>query len=127
MNSPVEIDKNIAKHSEDLARAELAVKKARAILEHAEKSYDGWQRWYLVPGGHIHRNRGCHSIGVRTQVVWLTELSGQSIDEIVAQYGDDVCTHCCPEAPVCGWSKSSREEAAAKAAKAAEKKRVIFA
>lgn len=58
-----------------------------------------WSRFYLVPGGHIHRNPGCHSLRPTTHITWLPELSGESDEEAVKEHGPVLCSFCFPLAP----------------------------
>ena len=50
-------------------------------------NYKGWQRFFLVPGGHIHASTGCHSLRITTLISWLPELSGETEAEAVAEHG----------------------------------------
>lgn len=60
----------------------------------------GWNRAYIVPGGHIHKSTACHTLHPTTLISWLPELSGHSEDEIVEHAGVNACTVCYPSAPV---------------------------
>jgi hypothetical protein len=66
----------------------------------------GWSRVWLVPGGHAHRSKGCHSLYAETELVLCPrdirkrDLSGATEKEIVEAAGDRACTHCYPSAPV---------------------------
>lgn len=57
----------------------------------------GWKRYFLVHGGHVHRERECSTCTVKTVFQWLPELSGCDEDAMVQQYGDDVCAVCFPD------------------------------
>jgi len=59
----------------------------------------GWSRFFLVPGGHIHNSRGCHTLRATTVLGWLPDLSGQSEEQAVAAHGPHLCTVCFPSAP----------------------------
>lgn len=62
----------------------------------------GWTRYYLVPGGHLHRY-ACHTLTPgRTLVGLLTEASGLDNGEVVAKYDATACTKCFADAPVAG-------------------------
>lgn len=76
---------------------------AREAFEQAETRYEGWRRYVLVPGGHIHNGPYCHSLNPSTQRQWLPELSGLDVNDAVAQYGEILCSHCFPDAPV-AWT-----------------------
>lgn len=66
----------------------------------------GWTRVWVVPGGHGHRTRDCHSMFATTIKVLAPrdirgrDLSGASEEEIVAAVGERACTFCYPSAPV---------------------------
>lgn len=61
---------------------------------------DGWTRYFLVLGGHLHENH-CHTLTPgRTLVGMLPEASGLSRSEVVERYDYTACTHCFPDAPV---------------------------
>lgn len=66
-----------------------------------------WSRFYLVPGGHIHRNPGCHSLRPTTHITWLPELSGESDADAVKEHGPLLCTFCFPDAPV-EWTNGEK-------------------
>ena len=77
------------------------------------QKYTGWRRFYLVPGGHIHDQYNCstcHKMGRITEMMWLYDISGLSLETAVKQYGTIICTICYPEAPV-AWSSMSHGEA----------------
>jgi hypothetical protein len=66
-----------------------------------------WNRYSVVPGGHIHTDLDdCHTFrygpdGTRTtDVRWAYPVSGDSVEEAIETYGPALCTHCFPEAPV---------------------------
>jgi len=88
----------------------------------------GWLRYFLVAntGGHIHRDTCCATCFDSTNYVWLTNLSDEAVETMVAHYGETACTVCFPEAPVMkGFgeynarhkAERAAERAAAKAAK----------
>lgn len=65
----------------------------------------GWNRVFLAQShdGHAHNDTECstcHHGENRTQFAWLTQYSGKSQDEIVADAGERACTTCYPSAPV---------------------------
>jgi len=66
----------------------------------------GWTRAWVVPGGHVHSSRRCHSLYADTTLILAPrdirkrDLSGATEEEIVAAAGDRACTHCYPSAPV---------------------------
>lgn len=66
----------------------------------------GWSRAWVVPGGHVHKSKSCHSLYADTTLILCPrdirkrDLSGATEEEIVAAAGDRACTHCYPSAPV---------------------------
>ncbi|WNM69034.1 hypothetical protein SEA_TRIBLETROUBLE_93 [Mycobacterium Phage TribleTrouble] len=82
--------------------AAVAAKQAAsdAIDVHEAEHYKGWLRFFLVPGGHIHRSRGCSSLRITTRIGWLPNLSGETEADAVAEHGAMLCTKCFPSAPV---------------------------
>jgi hypothetical protein len=87
-----------------------------------------WNRYFLCTNtnGHLHITTACSSCFPTTTFVWVVELSDRPHADVVAEYGDDVCTVCVSYAPV-GRRKSEEEAQAAKderAAKKAERDRV---
>uniref|UniRef100_A0A5Q5BT35 Uncharacterized protein n=2 Tax=unclassified Mycobacterium TaxID=2642494 RepID=A0A5Q5BT35_MYCSS len=90
-----------ALQARDSAVTDIAT--ARAAIEELEQVWRDngrWSRFFMVPGGHIHRSTACHSLHISTQISWLPELSGESEAEAVNTYGTVLCTHCFPSAPV---------------------------
>jgi hypothetical protein len=92
----------------------------------------GWPRVWLVPGGHAHRSRSCHSLFADTTLVLAprdirkNDMSGATEEEIVAAAGDRACTHCYPSAPVEPGpsslrTRSEEEEAQARAEREAKR------
>lgn len=70
----------------------------------------GWTRYYLVEGGHLHYDVSgwrCSRIPT-TSHYWLTELSGQAVDEVIELAGERVCTVCFPDAPVAVQNRPSQ-------------------
>lgn len=60
-----------------------------------------WNRYSVVPGGHIHTNgRACHTLRMTTTVLWAHPVSGDTVADAIATYGTVLCTHCFPDAPV---------------------------
>ena len=93
----------------ELLEAELAERKQAALWA----SHGMWLRYSIVPGGHIHTNgRACHTLRPTTDVRWAHPVSGDSVAEAIEVYGDVLCTHCFPEAPVnnCGGKVSTDEQ-----------------
>ncbi|MFK0005005.1 hypothetical protein [Paenarthrobacter sp. NPDC090522] len=82
------------------ARAALAALEAEAEPLEAIYRANPWTRFFLVPGGHLHRSRSCSSFRWTTPVYWLPEYSGKTEAEIVALAGEKACTICYPSAPV---------------------------
>lgn len=77
----------------------------RGEMEPCEAEYTrrgGWARYFLVENGHLHYDAStarCSRVP-RTQHYWMTEYSGWTADEVIADAGDRVCTTCFPAAPV---------------------------
>jgi hypothetical protein len=70
----------------------------------------GWERYYLVEGGHLHYDVSsyrCSRIAT-TSHYWLTELSGQAAAEVIELAGERVCTVCFPDAPVAVQERPSK-------------------
>lgn len=86
---------------------------AREAYEQAEARYEGWRRYVLVPGGHIHNGPYCHSLTPFTRRAWLPELSGLDAKDAVEQYGEILCSHCFPDAPVAWTLKKQGQSDAA--------------
>lgn len=81
----------------ELLEVDLAVRKQSALWA----AHGCWNRYSVVPGGHIHTNwRDCHTLRDTTTVLWAYQASGDSVDEAIEVYGTVLCTHCYPDAPV---------------------------
>lgn len=80
-----------------LTEAQLA---AEAAYVAAQDEYEGWSRFFLVVGGHIHSTMGCHTCYPTTEFGWLPALSGLTEADAVAVYGGVLCSICYPSAPV---------------------------
>lgn len=105
---------------------EAQVRSAHALLRAIESLYAGWKRWYLVPGGHLHTDLFCHTLRDDTLVGLFPAASGLAEEPLVAVYGEAVCSHCVPEAPVYkgfedGTSELSQWLSAVKAAEQGER------
>jgi len=57
----------------------------------------GWRRYYLVPGGHVHRERSCSTCHWNTQFGWLVNLADCDESAMVQAHGDAACAVCFPE------------------------------
>lgn len=98
------------------------VKALRTTADGLEATYaaNPWSRFYIVAGGHIHSSMycsTCNKMGQLTRFGWLPEMSGQTEEAVVAEYGALLCTVCFPSAPV-HWTNALEE--AAKARKSAQ-------
>ena len=64
-----------------------------------------WSRFYLVvaSNGHIHHTTSCHTCYDTTLFTWVTDLSGLTEEDAVAQEGEILCSICFPTAPV-NWT-----------------------
>lgn len=58
-----------------------------------------WNRAWIVPGGHVHKDVSCHTLYADTTLILCPEVSGMTEDEIVAKAGERACTICYPSAP----------------------------
>lgn len=70
---------------------------------HAAYRARRWDRYYLVPGGHVHSSDRCSTCNrnwVATQFAWLPADSGRTGEEMIAEYGWSMCTVCFPAAPL---------------------------
>lgn len=73
------------------------------IYHKQAENYEGWSRFFTVPGGHIHSSMNCSTCnknGLATQFTWNPELSGLSEKDAVKLLGPSLCTVCFPSAPV---------------------------
>ena len=87
---------------------------AKSAYEVAAQDYEGWNRFILVPGGHIHASAVCGSLRFNTKIAWLPELSGLTVEDAVTEYGEILCSRCFPDAPV-AWTLKKQGEADEKA------------
>ncbi len=99
----------VAKSPERRAQLEQVVTDCRAALAALDTAAEPfqaiyranpWTRFFLVPGGHLHRSMSCSSFRWNTRIFWLPEYSGKTEAEIVALAGEAACTICYPSAPV---------------------------
>lgn len=108
----------------DEAEASLAAADAELAPMIAEwKLRGGWTRFWLVTNsdGHIHRERSCSTLHVRTLVTLVTELSGADDEQVVEYAGHVACTVCFPQAPLHpAFIRSAAEAEAVQAAKDAD-------
>lgn len=89
----------LAEYTATTAACRLAV---QAIREHEATHWEAhgrWQRFFLVPGGHIHSSTRCSSLHITTRIGWLPNLSGENEADAVAEHGAMLCTKCFPSAP----------------------------
>lgn len=70
-----------------------------AAVETLHRAY-GWNRAYIVPGGHVHRDANCHTLYADTIRYIVPECSALTEAEIVEMAADRACTVCYPSAPV---------------------------
>lgn len=93
-----------------VAAAELAVTAAAAEVDRLEDIWSRrgrWQRYFSVPGGHIHASPACHSLRPTTRIGWLPELSAEPVAAAVEAYGTVLCSRCFPQAPT-DWTAGHR-------------------
>lgn len=112
------IDTNIYEAQAAVAEAQRQLHIAQAHAERQTAQYDGWSRFFLVRNnnGHIHSSMGCSTCHPTTQYAWITQLSGKTEADAVAELGEILCSVCFPSAPV-EWTNGTSNEA--KAAKVA--------
>lgn len=95
--------KNVLRYRDRLIDANSELSEAISAYEEASSRYEGWSRFYAVPGGHIHSSMSCSTCnkrGIMTKFEWLTSISGLSVDAAIAEYGPVLCSACFPDAPV---------------------------
>jgi hypothetical protein len=105
---------NLADRDAELARLDEAIAADNAVW-HANGC---WNRFFMVPGGHIHATMNCPTCnkGLEpTTFGWLPQLSGLTEAEAVAAHGAILCTVCFPSAPT-EWTNGLEVAAAAKKA-----------
>lgn len=73
---------------------------AVAVQEREWEDHGMWDRYAIVPAGHIHKEMGCFTLRQDTDVRWAYFVSGDSVEEAIEVYGDALCSHCYPDAPV---------------------------
>lgn len=72
-------------------------------IERAFNKRGGWNRAYLVPDGHLHKDMNCSTCNkgeTPTKFQFMTDYSGKKENEIVGAAGYRACTTCYPTAPV---------------------------
>lgn len=75
-----------------------AIQAEMAPFEREFARRGGWRRYYLVPGGHVHRERTCSTChGWRTPFRWLVDLADCDESAMVKEHGDLACAVCFPE------------------------------
>jgi hypothetical protein len=102
-----------------------------AIWQSAENEYDGWSRFFAVPGGHIHSSMNCSTCNrvnnqsgqTFTAFAWLPALSGLTANDAIAAHGHALCSVCFPNAPVSDTNKSVKIADPVQEALAARKER----
>ena len=135
----VEVDTRIgATYADFLAATHAAAKGTDprtldeyAIWQSAENEYDGWSRFFAVPGGHIHSSMNCSTCNrvtnqsgqTFTAFAWLPALSGLTAADAIAAHGHALCSVCFPNAPVSDTNKSVKMADPVQEALAARKER----
>jgi hypothetical protein len=95
----------VVKRYDDAVAALDANRAAMAPLD-AEYARRPWSRFYVVAGGHIHRDRHCSTCnrGVyRTRFGWKPDMSGMNELQALTMLAEQqhvLCTVCFPNAPV---------------------------
>lgn len=101
-------DKKIAGHTEnDLLSLMEGEERKRQVLNEEYDDRGGWNRYYLVTGGHLHNNKHCSGLKQNTQLHLTPQVSGLSDEEVVEYAGERMCTSCNPDAPVDALRKKS--------------------
>lgn len=117
-----------AHYQKRIAQAEESI---RALNHQAQPLRDifaahQWNRFIVVPGGHLHRGNGCSTLRTTTVRYLVADYSGADEAEIVDLAGERACTVCFPTAPVDQPSRLpedvARREAATKEREAKESK-----
>ena len=114
--------------SNNIEALATAVAEATITYEEANNAYTGWNRFFLVPGGHIHSSMHCSTCNrwtngadtVATTFMWLPDLSGLEIDDAIEEYGSILCTVCYKDAPVEYTNGTNKKDADVKARKQAQ-------
>lgn len=84
-----------------VVKAEAAALRNQSEPLEAEYRRRPWKRYFLVTNGngHVHRGTSCTTCFPTTQYGWLTALSDCDEKVMVAEYGEQACTVCFPDAP----------------------------
>lgn len=87
-----------------------AMESEHTRLELERERRGGWPRAFLVSNGdgHVHSSMQCGTCRPTTQYHWMTNYSGKTEDEIVADAGSRSCTVCFPSAPLDSLSKPTK-------------------
>jgi hypothetical protein len=99
-----EDDKRVVTLNEALAKSQAA----REAINAHEATYNGWNRYFLVPDGHVHRWTNCSTCYPTTRFAPLPVLSGHNDGEAVDMLGETLCTVCFPDAPVDARGKAKK-------------------
>jgi beta-glucosidase-like glycosyl hydrolase len=118
---------SIKKYEQEIEDAKQRILELQTEKIPYEQRYNDerWSRYYLVTNGngHVHTSTACSTCFITTSFAWLPDCSGMSEEELVAEFGERVCTVCCPSAPVTPGliGRRDREAQEAKAQEKAEK------
>lgn len=91
-----------------LAKADAKIEELREQARPLDEEFairGGWPRAFIVTNkdGHVHSSMNCSTRNrgqSDKQFAWMTDYSGDTEDEIVADAGWRACTLCYPDAPV---------------------------
>lgn len=98
-----------------------ALEEVLKALEEVAYVY-AWNRYIVVPDGHIHNERGCSSLYITTVRQFLPDESGNTVGDMIKKYGEMMCTVCYPEAPADpAYKEAVRKSEAERDAARAEK------
>lgn len=118
--------KPYTKNIEEITVEIEAIQQEINKFDNVFKALGGWERYIIVPNGHIH-NYGCSTLFATTRIVEAYMHSAESVESLIEKAGDRACTVCFPDAPVNKPSTiaqfvKEREEREAEAAQRAAKK-----
>lgn len=89
-------------YATELEETRVAINELRKEIKKLDGVYDamgGWERYIIVPGGHIH-NYVCSTLYATTQRVEAYMHSAEDVESLIEKAGDRACTVCFPDAPV---------------------------
>lgn len=118
---------SVKKYEQEIVDARQRILEIQTEMIPFEQAYEDeqWQRYWIVTNGngHVHTSMACQTCFATTRFAWLPDCSGMSEAELVEEFGERVCTVCCPTAPVTPGlvGRRDREAQEVKAQEKAEK------